>query len=278
MDLGINFFDLVCSYSIRPRFNKRNNSNRMPRLITIIAAAIMALASAQAAPLADETLHYKVMYKWGLINKNAGSVEIKLRGHGDTYEAELTAASAPWADKIYCVRDTLRSQFKKAGLKPIIYEKFAHEGNEDKYDRVRYSYRGATAFGDCYRLAYKKGQLKRDETRSLEATGTTVDMLTAFYYMRRLPFDKWEPGHVLTINIFSGKQQELLSIKYHGTEEVESDDGVHTCYKITFIFTSNGKKKTSDDMFAWIDTSTLIPIKLEGKLPIGSVRCYFTGS
>lgn len=250
----------------------------MRRLLFIIAATVLALTGLRANTFADETLHYKVMYKWGLINKKAGDVEIRLQNQGDKYLASLTAASAPWADRIYCVRDTLLSQIKKDGLKPIIYEKYAHEGNEDKYDRVRYSYQGARAIGDCYRLAFKKGQLKRDETRTLEATGTTVDMLTAFYYMRKLPFHEWETGHVLSINIFSGKQKELLSIKYHGTEQVETDGKTHDCYKVTFIFTSNGKKKTSDDMFAWIDTTSGIPIKLEGKLPIGSVRCYYTGN
>lgn len=258
-------------------FNINQPKDYMRRLIIIIAAITMAFAGLRAANFADETLHYKVMYKWGLINKKAGDVEIKLQSQGDRYLAELTAASAPWADKIYCVRDTLRSEIIKNGLKPVIYEKFAHEGSDDKYDRVRYRRQGATVIGDCYRLAYKKGQLKRDETRTLEATGTTVDMLTAFYYMRQLPFSQWEPGHVLTINIFSGKQQELLTIKYHGAEAVETDGKTYDCYKITFIFTSNGKKKTSDDMMAWIDTSNLVPIKLEGKLPIGSVRCYFTG-
>lgn len=250
----------------------------MRRLLFIISALMLVFTGARANHFADEILHYKVMYKWGLIHKKAGDVEISLHSDGNKYVAALTASSAPWADKIYCVRDTLLSHIEKEGLKPIKYEKFAHEGNDDKYDRVVYRREGARVIGDCYRLAYKKGVKKRDESRTLEAMGTTVDMLTAFYYMRRLPFDTWQPGHVITINIFSGKQKELLTIKYHGTEQVEYDGNKHSCHKITFIFTSNGKKKTSDDMFAWIDTATRVPIKLEGKLPVGSVRCYLTAN
>ena len=58
----------------------------------------------------------------------------------------------------------------------------------------------------------------------LEAEGTTVDMLSAYYYMRSLPFPMWDSGHTECINIFSGKRKELLTIKYHGIEEAKSDN------------------------------------------------------
>lgn len=126
---------------------------------------------------------------------------------------------------------------------------------------------------------WKDGKLERDETRVLEAVGTTMDMLSSFYYMRALPYASWEKGHVHSINIFSGKRKELLTIKYLGREKVEYDKHTYDCHHIRFIFTSDGKKKTSDDMDAWIDvTGNNIPVKLEGKLPVGKIRCFYTGA
>ena len=180
--------------------------------------------------------------------------------------------------KFYRVRDTLNCRINKEGFESVFYEKISHEGNEDKHDVVRYRRQDATVFGDCSRLVKKDGKITKDEKRTLAATGTTVDMLTAFYYMRSLTFDKWQPGHVVTINIFSGKRKELLTIKYLGTETVKYDGKSYPCYHISFIFTSDGRKKTSDDMDAWISTShDRIPVKLEGKLPVGKVRCFYTG-
>ncbi len=235
--------------------------------------------AACAENFADETLHYKVMYKWGLINKNAGDVTITLRNAPEIYNARLTAKSAPWADKFYRVRDTLNAKIIKNGLQPTFYEKISHEGSEDKHDQVKYKRDHHNVSADCIRRKWKNGKLVTDETRALQATGTTVDMLTAFYYMRRLPFDSWQPGHVLTINIFSGKRKELLTIKYLGKEDIKTDFGTKPCYHISFIFTSDGRTRTSDDMEAWISTAPdRIPYRLEGKLPVGKVKCFYTGS
>lgn len=250
----------------------------MKHLIAIILLVLTSV-SALAEHFADESLNYKVMFKWGIINKNAGSVNITLANATDRYRARLTAHSAPWADKFYRVRDTLKSVIIRDGLYPVVYEKNSHEGSEDKIDKVVYSRDGHRMSADCTRRKWKNGKLVTDEKRTLQATGTTVDMLTAFYYMRRLPYSTWKPGHVLTINIFSGKRKELLTIKYLGTQSVSTDLGKFDCYHISFIFTSDGRTRTSDDMEAWIGTEAPhIPYRLEGKLPVGKVKCFYTGS
>lgn len=250
----------------------------MKRLILSIITAILAIAAAWAHEFNNESLDYKVMFKWGLVNKQAGHVTLKLHDTGDRYVNKLTAASEAWADRFYKVRDTLNGEIIKATFSPVFYEKIAHEGGESKHDVVRYSRSGAKTIGHCTRKVVKKGKTTKEETRTLESTGTTVDMLTAFYYMRRLPFEDWQKGHVVTITIFSGKRKELLTIKYIGTDKVEYDKKSYNCHHISFIFTSDGKTKTSDDMDAWItDDSRRIPVKLEGKLKVGKVRCFYTG-
>lgn len=247
----------------------------MRRLFIFFTILACAACSALAASLPDETINYKVMFKWGLINKQAGSVSITLKSEGDLYKSMLTARSAPWADRFYRVRDTLRCEIIRDGLQPTIYEKFAHEDSHSARDRVSYRREGDTVYGDVSHRAYRDGKLRRQTDTTLVATGTTLDMLTAFYYMRLLPYSTWKPGTSTSLNVFSGRRKELLTIKYHGLVTIEVDDKRYDCYRITFIFTSDGKKKTSDDMSAWIDRKTLIPIKMEGKLPVGSVRCFY---
>lgn len=246
----------------------------MRRFIYILMLVLLPMAGL-AADFANEVLRYKVEYKWGLVEKTAGYVTISLTNTPDRYKSRLTASTAKWADKFYKVRDTLSCEVTKAGFRPVFYQKDSHEGGDDKHDYVKYSFHGNIVRGDCIRRKWNKGKLERDETRVLEAEGTTVDMLSAFYYMRSLPYAQWAKGRKHVVNIFSGKQKEILTIIYRGTEKVTYDGKTYNCYHISFTFTSNGKKKTSDDMDAWIDTATPhIPIKLEGKLPIGKVRCF----
>lgn len=249
-------------------------------IIITVACLISGWLSSTAATFSNESLNYKVMYKWGLVNKQAGHATLSLKHSGNTYVTRLTAASEHWADRFFKVRDTLNGTINISNFAPTFYEKIANEGGERKHDVVKYLRSGSKVTGQCTRRHYnKKGVLTTDESRTLTAVGTTLDMLSSFYYMRSLPFQSWKPGHLVTVNVFSGKRKELLTIKYIGTEDVKVDKKTYNCYHIRFTFTGEGgSKKTSDDMDAWISSdSRHIPIKLEGKLKVGKVQCFYTG-
>ncbi len=244
---------------------------RLTILLALLCGLIGFSASAITAP---ETLHYKVMYKWGLIHKQAGTATLTIEKTADGYNTLLTAQSAPWADKFFMVRDTLIGHMSSNPAHPFRYEKIAHEGGEVKHDVVSYRYEGSKVYGDCIRKVWKKGKLSVEETRTLEADGEAIDMLSSFFFMRNLPFEKMAPGDQRVIPIFSGKRKETLSLRFIGAEEITVDKQTFKVYHITFIFTSKGGTKTSDDMDAWLSVEPgHVPIKLEGKLPVGKVHC-----
>lgn len=237
-------------------------------------------AGTSAYSFKNESLTYRVMYKWGMVNKQAGHATLSLRVNGDRYNTQLTASSEKWADRFYTVRDTLNGAILINGFKPVFYEKIAHEGDDHKHDYVKYIHKGiGNVAATCTRTKYdKKGRQTVNQTISLEARGTTVDMLSSFYFMRAQPYQSWKAGHVVTVNIFSGKRKELLTIKYIGSEKVKVGKTTYNAYHIRFTFTGEDRKKTSDDMDAWIGSDERrIPIKLEGKLPVGKVQCFYTG-
>ena len=242
------------------------------RFLTILLSFLISLNVA-ALTFDNETVSYKILYKWGIISKQAGRATLTISANGDNYSTNLVARSEPWADRFYCVRDTLNGLILKDGFRPLFYEKIAHEGSEYKHDIVHFEYGSDSITGNCSRKAFKDGTLRVNQQLTLKSNGTTVDMLSSFYYMRLLPFQDWSVGHEHSITIFSGKRKENLTLKYQGIEELEIKDKQYACYHITFIFTSNSGKKTSDDMDAWITTDNQrIALQLEGKLPVGKVR------
>ena len=64
---------------------------------------MMALSAAVAAhsyTLTNETLHYDIVYHWGLIWKHAGSATLSIKKSGYNYDASLSARTISWADKV----------------------------------------------------------------------------------------------------------------------------------------------------------------------------------
>lgn len=249
----------------------------MKKLLLTLFLLISLVAGAKNPAPHGESLNYRVMYKWGLVNKKAGTVNMKVRyGSNDTFTALLTARTEKWADNFYMVRDTLLGNMSLSTCEPTLYEKITHEGGEFKHDKITYKRSGGVTSGHCVRRKQKKaGKPITTAELDLEATGLTLDMLSAFYYMRSIKYESMATGKSVKLTVFSGKRKETLTITYHGSTTVEIDKKKHPAYYITFKFTGDGGKKTSDDMHAWISTGAdRVPLKLEGNLPVGKVQCY----
>lgn len=254
---------------------------RIVWLIVLVLSAVGGTAVAENWTVPKETLTYDVMYKWGLINKKAGSVSITttLPASGDRFHARLTGATAPWADRFYKVRDTLRGTIDSRTFLPFKYEKVAYEGGDFNHDELVF-HRSAntTKASVIHRRKRKKDTVVSVTEKELRASGPTLDMLSSFYYMRHLDYASMTSGQSVRLNVFSGSQKEVLTIHFDGIENVKIGKKNYPAYHITFTFTSGSGKKTSDNMDAWLSTTAArIPLLLEGKLPVGKVRCFYTG-
>ena len=153
----------------------------------------------------------------------------------------LYAGSEPWADKLYYLRDTLTTRMSTANHTPEYYERVANEDGKYARDVVRFTRDGnrVTATTRRYRRARPGAELKQADAE-LEAIGETVDMVSAFYYARTMPFAKMAPGQQRIINIFSAKKKERLTITFAGTETVRIDNRSYDTYHIKFRFTTDG--------------------------------------
>lgn len=228
--------------------------------------------------LLDETLTYDVIYKWGFINKVAGYATMSLRNDGNLYRASVFAENAPWANSIYMLRDTLYTTMTKEGYYPVSYTYIAHENGKYKKDVLTFHRDGNTFTADAVRYKRKvEGEPLTSSTIHLEAQGMTVDMLSSFFYLRTLDFPNMKKGQSVTVNIFSGSKKEKLKITYMGTQNVSLNGRSFPSYYINFTFTRRGVE-SSAPISGWISTDgQRIPLKVEGKLPVGKVRALYTG-
>ena len=245
--------------------------------IFVIVAVVCFAGSARAAGFANETLHYVVTYKWGLIHKDAGEATLRLRNAGDKYQIQLSARTKPWADRFYNLRDTLLSTISRQGLKPVSYTRIAHEGGRYNRDVLTYSRTGNTvhAHAACERIN-KKGQYFSHEN-NFKAQGPAYDILSVFYYLRTINYATLTANKAIKVRIFSGSKVETLTVRSVGKEKIKlRNKSVREAYHIKFRFTTDGNKKSSEDISAWISTDPAhIPLQLVGSLPIGQIRCYY---
>lgn len=248
--------------------------------LTILAMSIFTCLNFYAAtPFQNETLKYVISYKWGLIHKDAGDATLSLRKNGSNYNVMLTAKTKPWADKIYQVRDTLKGTIRVSDLKPLSYAKITHEKGKYSRDDISYTISGNVTTGATKKTRVKKGKTTVTQN-SLSASGPVYDMLSVFYYLRKLDYAQLNKNKIYTATVFSGSKKETIRIKSLGIENIKLKNNTQKeAYHIKFNFTSEGGKKSSDDIDTWISTdASHIPLYLVGKLPIGEVRAYFVGS
>lgn len=238
----------------------------------ILMACVMPLVL-HAVEYDNEYLSYRATYKWGFIQKVAGDASLTLRHDPDGYHAILTAKTRPWADPIFSVRDTLTGRMRNGDMAPVLYDKTTHEGGKYGHDVITYTYAGNTATAHCTRYKLDKKGRETTSEITLSAKEPAVDMLSVYYFVRRLPFESMKPGTVSRATIFSGKKKENLALTFEGIENVKLDGHTYECYRVSFTFSVDRLQNSSAPMRAWIRTDgTRIPIKLEGELTIGKIQ------
>ena len=239
--------------------------------ILLISSFVMS-PLASALTLTSERLNYQIVYHWGAIWKHAGDATLSVTRTANGYNAMLTGKTRSWADKIYTVRDTLKCSMG-TNFRPIRYEKFTHENDYYAHDVVAFNSSGKGTTANCAR--YRKD--KPTATINLSHGGSAYDMLSVFYMLRNLDFEKMEPNKIYKSCVFSGKEKETLTIKYVGIVPLQlRDKSRHQAFHVKLAFTTDNGKKSSDDIDAYISTgANRIPLLVVGKLKIGEIKCYY---
>lgn len=218
---------------------------KISKLLIALSVLLGALNGFAASGFQNETLNYKVMYKWGFISKVAGYATLRLETSPSVYEAVLTARSAKWADKIYALRDTLYTTMSPATMLPDNYVYIAHENGTYKHDQVKFSHVGDQFTGIATRKYRNKQGEWSEESKTLTAIGPSVDLLSMFFYVRAIDFPRMKIGSSVRLNCFSGKKTEVLTVTYNGMQKITVNGKEYLSYYVGFTFTRNGQKSSA---------------------------------
>ena len=183
--------------------------------------------------LDGEELQYELHY--GFIVGGHGYITLKqenLKGE-DVLHAVARAQTANLADKFFHVVDIYESYFEPLSNLPVKTVRNIHEGNYKEYNEVYFNHQNNTITSNKGDRAVPKNIL---------------DMVSAFFYLRRMDFSHLKEGDIIWINTYFGDEIYPFYIVYKGREVVSTSLAEIKCFKFVPVVEPGRIFKNKDDI------------------------------
>jgi hypothetical protein len=222
-----------------------------------------------------EVVTYKGYYNLGKVWLYAGDVEFSVSD--SKYQSRpalhfnVVGNSQPSYDWIYKVRDRFQSYVDPETFLPVWAER---NTSEKKYlAHETYTFTAGARRLLCS-VENSDTPFYRDTIYSKEPV---LDLLTAIYYCRTIDFEKYKPSDKIPIKVVVDGKIYPLYLRYIGKEIVKNhdDDRTFRCIKFAAMVIEGTIFKAGENMFIWVtDDMNRIPVKVEAKILIGSVKAH----
>lgn len=223
-----------------------------------------------------EVLNYQAFYNWGFIWIHAGDVQFrindKLYKNEPVYQFEAIGNSLKNYDWLYKVRDKFQSFVDKETLLPYFYERNTYEGGYKAFEQYFFNYQQKKIYGT---IENNDVPFRRD---TLKLATCTFDVISAVYFCRSLDFNSFSVNQRVPITTVIDNKIYNLYFKYLGKEVIENKDKKkYRCNKFSALMVEGTIFKGGEDINVWVtDDENRIPILVEAKILVGSVKAYFT--
>lgn len=222
-----------------------------------------------------EKLHYQVAYNWQFVWVEAGkaefSVDSTLYFNKPAYWFKSTGRTLPAFDWIFKVRDEFESVADDSTFRPFWFRRRVLEGRYQLDEKLNFDYHSK-------KISIESKSNKEDKRKSeVSYQDGVLDVQTAVYYARTLDFGQMRIGDKIDFRMIIGSQIYDIYGRYHGLEVVENHDGnKYQCHKFSALLVEGTIFSGGEDLLVWVsDDRNKIPILVEAKILVGSVKAYF---
>ncbi|MCD4682357.1 MAG: DUF3108 domain-containing protein, partial [Bacteroidales bacterium] len=208
---------------------------------------------------------------------DAGEVSFKTDTTGIENKAyyyfDSHGRSYKFYDWFFKVRDRFQSTVDTEKFQPYWFTRNTYEGGYEVNIRYDFDFENGTLISTIE---------NSDEPMSIEKLkldSCTFDVLTAIYYARNINYDLYKAGDTIPVKfIIDGEFYELY-IRLLGKEMIKNRNGKkYSCIKLSALLVEGTMFKGGEDLFVWVtDDKNRIPVMVEAKILIGSVKAYLTG-
>ena len=214
-----------------------------------------------------EEISYTIYYALAGAHVNAGSTTFsnkteKLNGRTVFHVIGIGGSNAKY-DWIYRVRDRYESYIDTLTMQPLKFFRDVSEGSTKKSETVNFNRSTKTA---------------TTETGSFKVPVCVQDVLSTIYYARNIDFDTYKKNDKIPFQMFLENEVHELYIRYQGREDVKTKYGKFNAIKFKVLLIPGTIFKGGEDMTVWVsDDQNHIPLRIESKILIGSIKVDMTG-
>ncbi len=228
--------------------------------------------------IAGEKITYDVYYNWHFVWVEAGKVSFEVEkekiNEKPVFHFKSEGRSIIAYDWIYKVREQFESVADAKTLVPLSYSRQSFEGDYYAKEIVEFDYPNSKIHTKT------ENSNKPLSSQTLDLNGFVLDVQTAVYYARTLDYSGMFVGEKIPFRmVIDGEVCDLYG-KYLGIETIENYDGsIYRCHKFAALLVPGTIFSGGEDLFVWItDDRNKIPILVEAKILVGSVKAVFTGA
>lgn len=220
-----------------------------------------------------EKLNYRLHYAFLTAGKAVINVDDKLFQIQEKpcYRMYVTGWTTPFFALGFKVKDTWASYIDTSMHKPMQSMRDIHEGKYNLREDVVFDYLNSKA------KVIRKHPDKEKEEHEFKIPTNVQDIVSGFYELRRINYNKLKIGDTISLKAFFDKVNYNFKIRYMGKGTVVVDAGTFSALKLVPVMPKNGMFDGEQSIKVWIsDDKNKIPLMAEAEMFIGSVKLELT--
>lgn len=183
-----------------------------------------------------------------------------------TWKIDINARTVGIFEFFSKVRDTWGSYYYTTQLVPQQFYRYIREGRFRKNEVLYFDHEK-----DSVTVAKLHKETKALEKKIDHAIPENAqDMVTGYYYLRSIDFDKIKEGEVITIKTFFDDKEQPFKVKFTGREVLKTKYGKINAIVLVPMIKKDSLFEEDNTLKIWLsDDLNKIPLKLQAKIYVG---------
>lgn len=218
-----------------------------------------------------EVIEYKAHY--GFVHAAEGRMVISdelYTVNGRTcYKIDVYGKSIGMFDLFLRIRDNWGTYLDTAAIVPQKFYRVIEEGKYRKNEIAEFDQPAKKV----HVKTFDNKKQKWRPTETFDVPKNAQDLVSGYYYLRTLNFDKLKEGDILTIDAFFDDEIYDFQIRFLGRESVKTKLGQIKSIVLSPIMPENSLFDGENSVKVWIsDDSNKVPLKIKAEMFVGAVE------